>query len=199
MSEIDSLLFQENNTSDSNFNAKAKKIAWRKTIRKESRDEDFDTLITSVGGLPNTDEAVIIKTNGCSDTGSIFTYINQKETVTEVYLSTWIISRSNIERLLKCFDAGATLTFVVSKRLKELKKSDYAYLVEQFQKRKGIKYKVANCHAKTFSVKTVQGNHYTVTGSGNWTENPRIENYIITNDVEYFGHNKEWMEEVTNG
>lgn len=186
-------------TSDSNYNASAAKIAFKKNMRTTKRNESFDLLINDCGGLPEINEAVLIKTNGCSDTGSIYKHISNKENLNELYLSTWIINRQNIDMICDDIDSGKLkkLYFVVSTRLKQLKKSNYAYLIEQYKKRQDkIKLKVCNSHAKTFSISTENGNYYTVTGSGNWTENPRIENYIILNDKQAFNHNKEWMQEV---
>ena len=40
--------------------------------------------------------------------------------------------------------------------------------------------------------------HYTVIGSGNWTENPRIENYIIHNCEEIYKFNVDWINEITH-
>jgi hypothetical protein len=189
----------ESLTVDSNFNAKASKIAFRKSLKKIDRDDSFTEIINSVNGLPKENEAVLIKTNGCSDTGSIYSEISNTFNLDTLYLSTWIISKENIERILKDIDSGKLkkVFFVVSKRLKELKKSNYAFLVEEFSKRKSnCFFRIANSHAKTFSVSTICGNNFTVTGSGNWTENPRIENYVIFNDIEVLNHNKEWMLEV---
>ena len=189
-------------TSDSNFNALSKKSAFKKAIKNANRDANFDEIIKECGGLPENNQVVFIKTNGCSDTGSIYTHIANNHDLDTLYLSTWIISRENLERICKDIDSGKLkmLYFVVSKRLKELKKSNYAFLIEQMEKRKDkMKIKVCNSHAKTFSVSTTDGNYFTVTGSGNWTENPRIENYVIFNDINAFNHNKEWMEEIING
>lgn len=193
----------ENLINDSNFNSKSRKIAFKKQLKKSNRDEAFEDIIKEVNGLPKQNELLLIKTNGCSDTGSIFTEISKQFKLDTLYLSTWIISRENIERILKDIDSGnlKKVYFVVSKRLKELKKSNYAFLVEEFSKRKDkCVFKISNSHAKTFSISTICGENFTVTGSGNWTENPRIENYVIFNDIEILNHNKEWMMEIlTNG
>lgn len=189
----------ENKEDISNYSAKAAKIQFKKQIKKTDRNESFNELINSVGGLPLKNECVLIKTNGCSDTGSIFQHILDKENCNELFLSTWIISRTNLEIITKALDNGKLkkIYFVVSKRLKEIKKSDYAFLVEQLNQRKEKAiYKIFNSHAKTFSVSTENGNYYTVSGSGNWTENPRVENYVIFNDKKIFKHSKEWMTEM---
>lgn len=186
-------------SSDNNFNSLSKRAVFRKKLKSNNRDAAFAEIIKSCDGLPSKNEFVLIKTNGTSDTGSIFTYISEQFKLDTLYLSTWVISRDNIERIITLIDSGnlKKVVFVVSKRLKELKKSNYAFLVEEFQKRQAkCFFKVCNSHAKTFSVSTICGEQFTVTGSGNWTENPRIENYVIFNDENAFKHNKEWMEEI---
>lgn len=191
---------QENTVINyNNGKASIRKGAWRKTLKAQNRDAEFSALINEIGGLPKQGEYQLYKSNGLSDTGSIFKHISNQGNLDTLYLSTWIISRSNIEYLISLIESGKLqkIVFIVSTRLKQLKKSDYALLVEQFKKYpNNIFFKVCNSHAKTFSVNDFEGNFYTVTGSGNWTENPRIENYIILNDIFAFEHNKEWMEEL---
>lgn len=182
---------------ESKKEALAVKRSLRVKAKKEIRNDNFANIVNDCG-LPGYDEMLLIKTNGASDCGSVFEYLNQ-EIISELYLSTWVISRENIDQLMKWFDSGAKkFVFVLSTRLRELKKSNYAYLIEKFNERKHLdfKLKVCNCHAKTFSVKTELSNFYSVTGSANWTENPRIENYIILNNKDNFDFNKEWMEDL---
>lgn len=186
-------------TEESNGRSLSAKAAFKAKVKTENRNAAFAEIIKSAGGMPQPDQIVAIKTNGLSDTGSIFHYLAENNSLKELYLATWIISRQNIEVLTKALDEGRLKKayFVVSTRLKELKKANYSFLVEEFQKRSDkIKFKVCNSHAKTFSVSDTEGNYFTVTGSGNWTENPRIENYLILNNKDLFNHNKDWMTEL---
>jgi hypothetical protein len=186
--------------NDNNGRFSIRKSSFGKVINKTKRDLTFQEILEQNGGLPRPSEILLIKSNGCSDTGGIFEAITKTGIVQEMYLSTWIISRLNIDYICEQVDSGnlKSLVFVISVRQKQLKKSDYAHMIEEFKKRSQIKIRVCNCHAKTFSAK-VGDNYYTVTGSGNWTKNPRIENYIVMNQIEPFEHNKEWMEEMING
>lgn len=191
---------QEENSivNDNNGKASIRKGVFRKSLKIQNRDAAFEDCINEIGGLPLKNEYQLYKSNGLSDTGSIFKYI-AKNKLNTLYLSTWVISRPNIEFLINQIKSGnlQKLVFIVSTRLRQLKKSDYAFLVEQFKLFPNqIFFKVCNSHAKTFSVSDFNGNFYTVTGSGNWTENPRIENYIILNDELAYNHNKDWMEEL---
>ncbi len=187
-------------TNDNNGRMSIRRAAFTRKINQNKRNIGFEEILKQNGGLPQKDECLLIKSNGCSDTGSIFHCISETGIVDEMYLSTWIISRTNIDYICEQVDDGniKSLTFVISVRQKQLKKANYAHMVEEFQKRPQIQFRVCNCHAKTFSAK-VGENYYTITGSGNWTKNPRIENYIVMNQKEPFEHNKEWMTELING
>lgn len=183
--------------NDNNGKMSIRKNSYKKIARVENRDSYFKENIEPIS-MPSNSECVLIKTNGLSDTGSIFRFLIEKENCKELYLSTWIISRENIDSIINALKDQKLhkVIFVVSTRLKQLKKSTYAYLVEQFEQFPNqVYYKVCNSHAKTFSLST-EHNYYTIIGSGNWTENPRIENYIIHNDKAIFDFNVNWMKDL---
>lgn len=190
--------------NDNNGKMSIRRAAFTRKVTQSKRNLGFQEILNQNGGLPDHGECLLIKSNGTSDTGSLFQSISHTGTVEELYLSTWIISRLNIDFLCEQVDKGniKSLTFIVSVRMTQMSggsgKATYAHLVEEFQKRPQIKFRVCNSHAKTFSCK-VANNYYTCTGSGNWTKNPRIENYILINDKEPFLHNKEWMSELIDG
>ena len=100
----------------------------------------------------------------------------------------------DLERFLGGYDLGQILSF---KGIAEgVENSNYLLLTEGKDK---IIFKVCNSHAKTFSCSDMEGNYYTITGSGNWTINPRIEMYHIFNIKEMYNFNKEWMLELLIG
>jgi hypothetical protein len=186
---------------DNNGKASIRKGAFAKVTRGLKRDDSFAELMLSINNeLPKLDQALFIKTTGQSDTGGIFRWLLQNlGHIKELYIATWIISPQNIECLCKAIDEGKidSLVFVASGRMKELKKAHHNQLITSFQERKGkIKFRVCNSHAKTFSLSDGKGNYYTCEGSGNWTENPRIEAYTLANLKELFDFNKEWMSEL---
>ena len=183
--------------NDNNGRMSIRRASFARKVTQNKRNIGFAEILKENGGLPKKAECLLIKSNGTSDTGSLFHCMAQTGTIEEMYLSTWIISRNNIDYICEQVDNGKikSLTFIISVRQKQLKKANYAHMVEEFQKRPQIKFRVCNCHAKTFSCK-IGDNYYTSTGSGNWTKNPRIENYILINDIEPFLHNKEWMSEL---
>jgi nitrate reductase beta subunit len=182
------------------LSAKASKKSDTKDLRQTKRDDNFTALMKDFGGLPSENKYFAIKTNGTSDCGSIFSYILKEwEEITEMYLATWTISKQNIKRIEEAVLTGKlkSLTLVFSSTLKPANPALYASLVGSLKNFENVKLKEINSHAKTFSV-TNGKDFITVSGSANWSENPRIENFLILNDKNLFEHHKEWMSELTD-
>lgn len=182
------------------LNAKASKKIDTKDLRQTTRDNNFNVLMQDFGGFPNENQYFAIKTNGTSDCGSIFSYILEEwNEINEMYLATWTISKQNIKRLKEAIESGKLkeLTLVFSSTLKGANPALYASLVGALKQFDNVKLKEINSHAKTFSV-TNGKDFITVTGSANWSENPRIENFLILNDKNLFEHHKDWMSELTD-
>jgi len=181
-------------------NFKSSKREKTKDLRVSKRDDNFNILINELGGFPKKNEYFAIKTNGTSDCGSIFSYaLNKWDYIEEMYLATWTISKRNINRLKESLESGQLkhLTMVFSSTLKPANPALYASLMGNLKPFNNVKLKEINSHAKTFSISN--GNDFiTVSGSANWSENPRIENFLILNDKNLFEHHKEWMSELTD-
>lgn len=171
-----------------------------KDLRQTNRDDNFKELMKELKGFPDEKQYFAIKTNGTSDCGSIFTYALQEwEEITEMYLATWTISKQNIKRLKESVESGKLkkLTMVFSSTLKGANPALYASLVGSLKPFENVKLKEINSHAKTFSISNGK-DFITVSGSANWSENPRIENFLILNDKNLFDHHKDWMSELTD-
>lgn len=182
------------------LNSKKSKTIDLKTLRQTNRDDNFSVLMKDFGGFPKPNQYFAIKTNGTSDCGSIFTYaLNNWESIDEMYLATWTISKQNISRLKLAIESGKlkNLTMVFSSTLKAANPALYASLVGALKDFDNVKLKEINSHSKTFSI-TNGTDFLTVSGSANWSENPRIENFLLLNDKDLFEHHKDWMSELTD-
>lgn len=182
------------------FEFKSTRKIKRANLRQSTRDDNFKTLIESMYGMPTKNTYLAIKTNGTSDCGSIFSYLLKKHSVIDdMYMATWTISKQNIKRIRLAIENEQLkkLTMIFSSTLKAANPSLYANLISSLHDFDNVFLKEVNSHAKTFSVK-IKDDYYTVSGSANWSENPRIENFLILNNKELYNHHKEWMSELTN-
>lgn len=178
--------------------ARAEKMKIRKDLRFSERNEKCKDLINSAGGFPDNDEIVNLVSNGASDTGGFFTAIlDEFGFIDELYVSTWTISMQNVQRLLEAFDTRKVkeFKFLINDGLLKTNstKSIWGAINDLFPKR-GIEYRAVNAHAKIFCCR-IGERYITVSGSGNWSENPRIENYFIIGGKQTFDFNKKWIVE----
>lgn len=183
------------------IDARAEKMKIKKEMKFEIRNETCSELVKRAGGFPKEGEIMHFVSDGASDTGSFFTaLLAEFGEIDEMYLSTWTISMQNVNRLLEAFDNGSLryFNFLINDGLLKTNstKAIWGAINDLFSKR-NIKYKAVNSHAKIFCCKMGE-NYITISGSGNWSENPRIENYIIIGGKATFDFNKKWIEEQIN-
>jgi len=181
-------------------NSKAIKREIKEQFKLSTRNAGARKIIEDKGGLPENKNYLAIKTSGETDAGSFFSYaLEEWEEITEMYLATWTISISNIKRITYALESGKLkkLVMVFSSTLKAANPSLYSRLVSSLIDFPNVKLKEINSHAKTFSISNGK-DFITISGSANWSKNPRIENYLILNDKELFEHHKEWMSELTS-
>lgn len=116
--------------------------------------------------------------------------------IDQLYGSTWTMSRTNVEDLFEHYDAGkigaaAILTGVYFKRRET---AVFATLLQGLQQR-GQRYIAFENHTKVLLL--ASDPHYiTIEGSANFTSNPRLEQYTMTNDRALYEFHRAWMEEM---
>jgi len=116
----------------------------------------------------------------------------------EFYGSTWTLNRQNCQELLTLFDQGKirSIGFLTGVYFKRREAAVYALLMTGLTERRQ-RYCCLENHAKvTLLANHQRGDYLTVEGSANYTANPRIEQYCLTNDRTVFDFHKTWMEEI---
>lgn len=180
-------------------------ISEKQRLRFESiamlRKEEAAEIIAKMGGVPKAGNSIDIISNGQSNAGGFYEVIRDIwGTVDELCIATWIINREYIDMLTDDIRSGRLkhMTFVISNRMSQLGRGhgpNFNRMKSEFMQLKNIDFRIAISHSKTYSM-TNGVDYITVDGSGNWSKNPRIENYTITNDKSKFEFRKKWMQEV---
>jgi hypothetical protein len=120
-------------------------------------------------------------------------------TVDELYISTWTANRNNVVELLGLIDSGkitGQVTFLTGSYFRKREPAVFATLMEGLTKRGG-RLKAFENHSKVMLMHNA-GDWLTVEGSANLTSNPRLEQYVITNDKDLYNFHAEWMQEALN-
>ena len=114
-----------------------------------------------------------------------------------LYCSTWTLSRPNAVELFALADAGkiGEIAFLTGLYFKRRETAVYAMLLNGIRARGG-RYRAFRNHAKVLLAGNPARDAWlTVEGSANLTGNPRLEQYIFTNDRPLYEFHKGWMEE----
>jgi len=114
-----------------------------------------------------------------------------------LYCSTWTVSRQNVVELFSLWDRGKfrDVAFLTGLYFKRRESAVYATLLQGLRDRGG-RYRCSPNHTKVLLLADDAGNYLTCEGSANLTSNPRLEQYVITNDRSLYEFHREWMEEL---
>lgn len=153
--------------------------------------------------MPLENETQFFFSAGMSDAGSFLSAVCEFwGDIEEATICTWTISKFNVIRLLEYLDSGKIkkLNFLINDGLLKTNstKPIYAFLYSEFKKRSDkVHFSVCNTHAKIQMYKS-NGKTITISGSGNWSENPRIENYILVGGVQAYDFNVNYVKDLIN-
>ena len=174
------------------------KASQKKLIRKEAALD----IINQCGGLPKSKEFIDVIVNGQSNAGGFYEAIRDIWGKVEyLAIATWIINRDYINILFDDLESGKlnNMVFIISNRMGQLGKGhspNFNVLKTKAIEHPRVEFRVCNSHAKVYCM-TNNIDYITISGSGNWSENPRLENYCISNDKNRFDFHKAWMHEVS--
>jgi len=107
--------------------------------------------------------------------------------------STWTLNRPNAVEFFEIWDAGKieTADFLTGLYFKRRESAVYAFLLEGIRARGG-RYRAFRNHAKVLLLENPDRNAWiTVEGSANLTSNPRLEQYVVTNDRALYDFHRE--------
>lgn len=175
------------------------KAEQRKLMKKEIAAE----ILAACGGIPKPGEFYDVLSNGQSNGGGFYEVIrDQWGKVDHLALSTWIINATYIDMLFEDLDNErlGTMTFVISNRMSQLGKGhapNFNRLKTKAMEHPCVSFKVVNSHAKVYTL-TNGIDFITISGSANWSDNPRLENYTISNDKSRYDFHASWMKEITS-
>jgi|GEM_PF-1211760 len=160
-----------------------------------------EQLSESMPQPPAIGESVHIVSNGKYDFATwIPEIIRWIGTADSLWVSTWTLSRPNALDIFAMHDGGliakGQVHFLTGLYFKRRETATYTMLLDGLLERGG-RYKALENHAKVLLVSNAsKGAFFTVEGSANLNANPRLEQYVITNDRALWTFHRDWMEEV---
>lgn len=175
--------------------------SFRKTYkRKQERIKQKETLCELIREPPRKGEEIhVVGANKFMFFTWIPMIIDWIEYADEYYCSTWTANFQSAKEFFDLCDAGKVrgeVGFMFGTYFKRREPVVYARYAEELHKRGGWIKSFEN-HAKIMLLSNKErGDFLTVEGSGNLTNNPRFEQYVIINDRDLWEWHKDWIQEI---
>ena len=118
--------------------------------------------------------------------------------INHLYIATYSIKLKAIEILMNLLDSGMIkrFTLVLNCNMKFKMKGQHVHLLEEEKKRDNFQIIKKYSHAKVTLIDQAD-RKLVIQGSGNYSENPKIEQYTICDDQNLFDFHRGWMEDTT--
>jgi len=151
---------------------------------------------------PKPNEQYRIITEKQFNAYALILHLLESETIKELYLAIYRINYPTVQSIINFIESGhiKKATFVISNFFNQTKKPEqWAIMLKEFcDNNKNTNHIYTHNHAKVLVIKTVSNEHYIFEGSGNMSDNARIEQYIYENNKNVFEFHKQWMLDLIN-
>jgi len=146
-------------------------------------------------GLPKKGEQLRLVTTSAFNSIAIIKHIADQEKIISAKLVIFAINQSAAKTLIELKKEGKLNNCIlVISSIRNAGIKDKSIAVELLKDH--FKIIFITSHAKINILETEKGNYYSIEGSGNFSYNARLEQYIIDNDKKLFDFSNEWIKEV---
>ena len=127
-------------------------------------------------------------------------YLLESEIIDELNIAIYRINQPTVESLINLINAEKILkaNFIISNFFNQTKKPErWANLLKEFcDQNANCTHAYVHNHSKVVAAKCKSG-FYVFEGSGNMSDNARIEQYIFENNEATYKFHESWMKEIT--
>lgn len=186
--------YEINNSKPESKKEYLAKVKYEKVVAKSASN-----FMDIVGNKLEPGIQYRIVTNNSFNAISVYEFIANSEEITEMHIAVYRMNQRAVIFLKGIIDKNKiTSNIVVSSFFRENKKYERwaTELVAYAQNSILVKIGFTWNHAKIFLAKTKSGKHIVFEGSGNLSDNARIEQYIIEDNEYVFNFHKQWITEL---
>lgn len=148
---------------------------------------------------PKKNEQYRIITEKQFNAYALILHLLETEVIEELYLAIYRINQPTVSSIIDFINSYQIkkATFVISNFFNATKKPEkWAIMLRDFCEKNGrCSHVYTHNHAKVLACKTKSG-YYVFEGSGNMSDNARIEQYLYENNKKVYNFHKEWMEKL---
>jgi len=132
---------------------------------------------------------------------TVFRYLLERYKINEIYIVVYRMNDKSFDYLKSIIEKDNIKTgFIVSSFFRENKRYErWAKEMEILSENtENVKASFCSSHAKVFLAKTTCGKHIVFEGSGNLSDNARLEQYIFEDNESVYNFHKKWIEDILN-
>lgn len=132
---------------------------------------------------------------------TVVEYLAKLYSLTEVYIAVYRMNQQAVNKISEFVDdKKITCNILLSSFFRENKKYEKwcSDLISYSENKENVKVAFAWNHAKVFLAKTSDNRHIVFEGSGNLSDNARIEQYIIEDNKITYEFHKQWIDDILN-
>jgi hypothetical protein len=126
----------------------------------------------------------------------VIDYLLKKYELVEIYIAVYRMNLLSVNKLKSIIDDGNVKCFILlSSFFRENKRYERwaEELLMYAENKKDVQISFAVNHAKVFIAKTKDNRHIVFEGSGNLSDNARIEQYLIEDNQVTYNFHKQWI------
>jgi hypothetical protein len=126
----------------------------------------------------------------------VIDYLLKKYELVEIYIAVYRMNLLSVNKLKSIIDDGNVKCFILlSSFFRENKRYERwaEDLLMYAENKKDVQISFAVNHAKVFIAKTKDNRHIVFEGSGNLSDNARIEQYLIEDNEVTYNFHKQWI------
>lgn len=131
----------------------------------------------------------------------VIEYLLKRYELTEIYIAVYRMNLQSVNKLKEIIDNGEIkCSILLSSFFRENKRYERwaEELIMYADKKENVNICFAVNHAKVFISKTKDNRHIVFEGSGNLSDNARVEQYLIEDNEVTYNFHKNWITEYLN-
>src|SRR6056297_3410873 len=155
--------------------------------------------LTDLCDIPKKNEQYRIITEKQFNTYALILSVIEKEEIEELIIAIYRINQPTVESIIDFIESGKIkkASFVISNFFNQTKKPEkWAIRLKEYANtKKNVKHCYTHNHSKVILIKT-KNDYLVFEGSGNMSDNARIEQYLYENNKQSFDFHKGWIEKL---
>ena len=193
--------FNESNIAELK-NESTKLIKDKKIYRKflDQQYKRVSSIAELLGKLPEKNEQIRLITQKSFNAFAILLYIAENVNIKELILCSYRVDNNSVEGIKDLYYSKniEKITIILSMFFTHTKRHErfVSNLIKFAKKHDNVKLIFCFNHTKIMAIKTTDNRYFVVEGSGNLSNNARIEQYLFEQSKEMFDFHKSWVDEI---